>query len=117
MNLFLCLESLDKMDGQITVNTPLKSILKVTPPCSCDACKHGCTVGSGFLIDSDKEKIAKYLKITEEKLEKKYLESVDLYNKKHFRPKIKRKGKPYGPCTFFDKKKGLYNPCRKTAAM
>lgn len=75
-------------------------ILKLTPACSCNKCSHGCTMGSGVLAKGDKEQIAKYLKITEKELEEKYLENVNLFSKKHYRPKLEKK--PYGKCIFYN---------------
>ncbi len=83
---------------QITALTPLKEILKLAPACSCDECNHGCKMGSGFLVDDDKKKLARFLKVTEKQLEKKYLEETILFNKKLFRPKHP---KSYGRCIFY----------------
>lgn len=91
----------------ITKATPLEKIRKLAPACRCDACAHGCTMGSGFLADDDAKHIAKFLGITEDELKTKHLEEVEQFNTTLLRPKIERKdGKPYGKCTFYDKKKG-----------
>lgn len=90
----------------ITKNTLLKDILKLAPPCSCNACQQGCKTGSGLLVKEDIKEISKFLKITEEKLKQEYLEELELFNKKMFRPKVLRNGKPYGNCIFFDRKIG-----------
>jgi Fe-S-cluster containining protein len=68
--------------------------------CSCDKCSHGCTMGSGFFIDEQLPKVAKFLKISEDKLKKQYLEKP-LHINLH-RPKFP---KPFGKCVFFDGKK------------
>lgn len=88
-------------------NTPLKEVLKLAAPCKCNACNHGCKYGSGSLAGDDAKKIAKFLEISEEELKKGFLEEVELFNKKLFRPKLMReKGKAYGQCVFYDEQKG-----------
>ncbi|MCH8329662.1 MAG: hypothetical protein IIB81_04700 [Nanoarchaeota archaeon] len=54
------------------------------------------------MVDEDIAKIAEHLGITEEVLKKEFLEEVEKFNTKKYRPKILRKGKPYGKCIFFD---------------
>lgn len=90
----------------ITATTSQDEILKMAPSCNCDSCKHGCTMGSGILAEGDKEKIAEFLKISVEELEKNHLEETKQFNNTHYRPKLIREGKPYGTCTFFHPKKG-----------
>ena len=91
----------------ITKKTPLKTIRERAPACRCKACSHGCTMGSGFLAENDAQNIARFLGITEEELKEKFLEEVEQFNKKMWRPKLERKeGKQYGKCTFYDEKKG-----------
>ena len=91
---------------KIKKSTPLKVIRKLAPPCRCDACSHGCTMGSGMLAEGDAKKLAASLNITEKELREKHLEEVELFNRKMLRPKIMRNNKPYGRCTFYDAKKG-----------
>ena len=83
----------------ITAKTPLNKILELGSVCSQNnnCCKHG----SGFLVEGDAERIAKFLKITDAKLKKDYLEEKEQFNKKLFRPKLITKGKPFGKCIFF----------------
>ena len=90
----------------LTRSTPLKKVLELAPPCKCSACSHGCTMGSGFLVESDIPKIAKFLNVSEEELKKQHLERVELFNKTMWRPKLERKNKPYGKCTFYGEKEG-----------
>jgi len=102
----------------IKKDLPLKEILKLAPPCMCDACNNGCKFGSGALVVNEKLKlndiknIAKNLNISEDELEKTYLEPIERFNTKTFRPKILRKknveGKelPFGRCIFYDDKIG-----------
>jgi len=63
-------------------------------------------MGSGCLADGDVVRLAQFKGITEHELKEKYLEEVELFNKKMFRPKILRQGKPYGTCIFHDPQKG-----------
>lgn len=90
----------------LTKNTPAKDVLKLAHPCKCEACNNGCKYGSGFLADEDIPKIAKHLEITEEVLKKEFLEEAEKFNTKKLRPKILRKGKPYGKCAFFNEEIG-----------
>ena len=88
-------------------NTTLKEVLKLAAPCRCHACNNGCKYGSGSLAGDDAKNIAKFLGISEEELKKRFLEEVELFNKKLLRPKlIREKNKPYGRCTFYDDEKG-----------
>jgi hypothetical protein len=91
---------------RITVNTEKKDLLKLVNPCRCESCTVGCRYGSGVFADGEIEKLAGFLGISKERLEKDYLESVTKFNKKKFRPKILRIDKPYGKCIFFDEKVG-----------
>lgn len=88
----------------ITKNTPLKEILEVGKECK--RCGHCCQYGSGFLAHDDLKNISKFLGIKEKELKEKYLEEIDQFNTKRLRPKLLKKDKPYGPCTFFDKNIG-----------
>lgn len=91
----------------ISKSTPLKEVLKLAAPCRCDACNHGCKLGSGFLVRNDSENIAAFLGISEEELKKGFLEEVELFNKKMLRPRLLKEGdKPYGQCVFYNEKKG-----------
>ena len=90
----------------LTKNTPLKEVLKLAYPCRCDACTVGCRHGSGFLVNEDIKKIAEFLNIEEEVLKKEFLEEIEKFNTKLFRPKIIRKNKPYGKCIFFSEEEG-----------
>jgi len=81
-------------------------VLKLAPACKCDFCNHGCKVGSGMLAMDDAKKLAEFMNISEQELKEKYLEEVELFNKTMLRPKLLRKGKPYGQCTFYDDAKG-----------
>lgn len=87
---------------KLTKTTTLKDVLKLTHPCKCNACSIGCNYGSGFLIDEDITKIAKFLGLSEEELKNNFLEEFQKFNTKKYRPKILRKDKPYGKCIFFD---------------
>ena len=91
--------------AKITAQTPLREILEIAKPCSCDSCKNGCRYGSGYLIEEDIEKIAKFLKISKEELKQKYLEESEKFNTKRLKPKLIKEKKPYGKCIFFDEEK------------
>jgi hypothetical protein len=101
-----------KKNKKITVKTKLSEILKLAPACKCEACNNGCNFGSGRLVVdeniNDLRNIAKHLKISEEELKEKYLEEVENFNTKTYRPKLKRRktkdGKelPFGKCIFYD---------------
>lgn len=109
-----------RKENDITIkkDTPLKEILKLAPACMCEACNNGCKFGSGALVVNEQLKlddiknIAKHLGITEEELKLNYLEEIERFNTKSFRPKLIRKktqdGKvlPFGRCTFYDDKLG-----------
>ena len=86
----------------LTKNTPVEEVLKLSNPCKCESCTVGCRHGSGFLVKEDIPRIAKFMGITEEVLKKEFLEEVEKFNTKKYRPKILRKDKPYGKCIFFD---------------
>jgi|TARA_B100001971_G_scaffold187336_1_gene187967 hypothetical protein len=86
----------------LTKNTPVEEVLKLVHACKCEACTNGCKYGSGFLVNDDISRIAKHLGITEEVLKKEFLEEVEKFNTKKYRPRILKKHKPYGKCAFFD---------------
>jgi len=91
----------------IAKNTPLKEVLKLAAPCSCNACNNGCEFGSGLLAGKDLKNISKFLNIPEEELKSSFLEETELFNKKLFRPKLLRhKNKPYGRCIFYNDGEG-----------
>lgn len=96
-----------RMQSQIRRNMTAEEVMKLAKPCSCEACRHGCTMGSGVLAEGDKERLARYLGITEQELEEKYLEKTEQFNRTRFRPRLLRKGgRPYGRCVFYDDKEG-----------
>ena len=65
----------------------------------CKSCGKCCQYGTGYLIESDIPKIAKFLRISEEELKQKYLEQVELFHKHMWKPKTITK--PFGPCVFY----------------
>src|SRR3989338_3807572 len=88
---------------QITRQTKLSEILNLGKKCGRK--NNCCKYGSGCLVDDDLKNIAKFLKISEEELIKKYLEEKELFNKKLLKPKLKKnENKPYDQCIFFDGK-------------
>ena len=91
---------------RIAKDTPVNEVLKLTNPCKCEACTVGCRHGSGFLVEEDIPRIAKFMNISEDVLKKEFLEEVEKFNTRRYRPKILRKDKPYGKCIFFDEEIG-----------
>ena len=94
----------------ITTKTTKKQLTQLSPPCRCKACEIGCFYGSGVLDDADTPNIAKHLNISVEQLKKEYLEEIEKFHTKKFRPRIikketteKNKQMPFGQCIFFDK--------------
>ncbi|MBI2135398.1 YkgJ family cysteine cluster protein [Candidatus Woesearchaeota archaeon] len=88
-------------------NTPLNEVLKLANACKCNACTVGCRHGSGVFADEEIEKLAGFMNIDAGVLKKEFLEEVEKFNTKKFRPRIKRKeGRPYGKCIFFDEQIG-----------
>lgn len=59
-------------------------------------------MGSGFLAEGDKEKLAAFLGVSVPDLEKDYLEETHLFNRKVWKPRLERNGKPYGKCVFYE---------------
>ncbi|MAH33051.1 hypothetical protein CL615_01540 [archaeon] len=98
------LENKKILDDEIklTKKTPLKEVLKFAYSCKCEMCSNGCKYGSGFLVEEDIGRIAKILNIKEEVLKKEFLEEIEKFNTKRFRPKILKQNRPYGKCIFFD---------------
>ncbi len=96
----------NKSTVKISKSTPLNEIIKLAHTCKCYACSVGCKYGSGFLVGDDQKNLAKFLNINEQELREKYLEEVEQFNTKLLRPKLERKGKPFGKCIFYDEKIG-----------
>lgn len=62
-------------------------------------------MGSGILVGDDRKHLAALLGMDEKKMEWRFLEKVEQFNKTFYRPKLMRKeGMPYGRCIFLDKK-------------
>jgi hypothetical protein len=81
----------------------LKEVLALTHECSCSRCSAGCLYGSGSLTDEDLEQLPKHLELSQGEVKERYLEEVEKFGTKRFRPKLKREdGKPYGKCIFYD---------------
>lgn len=91
----------------IAKSTPLADIHKLAPACMCAACSHGCTMGSGLLAGGDLQKLAAFLRVTEQQLKAEYLEKAEHFNREMWHPKLQRtSNKPYGKCIFYDAEKG-----------
>lgn len=88
-------------------DTPKEEALKLAPACRCTKCEHGCKYGSGAFAKGEEEQAAKALGMTAERFRKEYLEEIEKFNTRLWRPRIEReKDRPYGRCVFFDVKKG-----------
>ncbi len=82
----------------IAKDTPIKILRELGKDCK--KCGHCCSHGTGMLVPEDMPRIARFLNITEEELKEKYLEEVEMFNTKAWRPKTVKKGRPYGKCVF-----------------
>ncbi len=91
---------------EISTKTPLKDILDLTVDCR--GCTHCCKYDSGYLVEDDAKKIAKFLKIKEKKFKKEFLQEGEKFNTKLMKPKLIKKDEksPYGECVFLDEKQG-----------
>lgn len=91
----------------IAKNTLLKEVLGLAAPCRCSSCSHGCKYGSGLLAGDDAKSIAKFLGISEEELERGFLEDAEHFNRNMLKPRtLRQNNRPYGQCVFFDEQKG-----------
>ena len=87
----------------LSKDTPEKEVVKLGGNCKCERCSHGCKFGSGAIKEGHHKKIAKFLNISVEKLETDFLEEVEMFNTKLFRPKIlKEDNNLYGNCIFLE---------------
>ena len=76
----------------LTRKTKLNEILKLSS--GCKKCGKCCGFSSGFLLDEDVSRIAKFLKIAEKEFIGKYLEKKEMYGKQVHRIKA--------PCAFLE---------------
>lgn len=91
----------------LNADSKLENVMALVHPCRCHACENSCNFGSGAFADGEVERLAKSLNLSEEEAKEKYLEVIERFNTKRFRPKILRENdKPYGKCVFYDKEKG-----------
>jgi Fe-S-cluster containining protein len=91
----------------ISKSTPEHVAVKMGGECTCKHCTNGCKFGSGMFKKGEEKKLARHLSVSEEELYEKYLEEIELFNTKLFKPKTIKKDKPYGKCIFFDDEKEL----------
>jgi len=74
---------------------------------SCSKCMSGCSYGSGAFAQGEEKKLAEFLGVSEEELNKNYLEPIQKFDTVLMRPKlIREQDKPYGQCIFFHPKIG-----------
>lgn len=85
----------------ITKYTPEEEVIRLAG--SCERCGKCCQYGSGFLAPGDFARIAKYLDVAEKELKERYLERVEKFNQEVYRPRLIKKGRPYGVCIFYNK--------------
>ena len=88
----------------ISKKTPKETVLKLGKECK--MCGNCCKYSSGFLVDDDIIKIARFLRTTTNKLKEKYLEEHERFNTKVLRPKLIKGTKPYGKCIFYNEQVG-----------
>ncbi len=88
----------------LTKDSPLRMVKEMGKKCS--RCGNCCSHGSGMLINEDLPRIARFLKTTEDNIKKTYLEEVEFFNTKSWRPRRITGRKPFGPCVFHDKNTG-----------
>lgn len=82
----------------IRKKTPLKKIIELGGECKqCGKC---CSFDSGYLVEGDVSKIAKFLRISEKELKEKYLQKIYMYGKEVLKPKTIKKERHYGACIF-----------------
>ena len=82
----------------IEKDSPQETVMELARECR--KCANCCKVDSGYLVNDDLRRISEYLGITEDKLSDDYLEEFEKFNTTLSKPKIVRKGKPYGKCIF-----------------
>jgi len=93
----------------ISKQTPKEIVLKLGEECASQNCgrkNHCCNYSTGFLAKGDLPKIAKHLRMKEDKLKEKYLDEKKLFNTTALKPKSLKGGKQYGPCIFLHDTKG-----------
>ncbi len=88
----------------ISKKTPKETVLKLGKECK--MCGNCCKYTSGFLVDDDITRIARFLRMTTDELKKKYLEEHERFNTKLLRPKLIKGTKPYGKCIFYNEQVG-----------
>jgi Fe-S-cluster containining protein len=93
---------------EITTDTAIKQAEELA---TCNKCGKCCKLGSGFLIKADIVRITDYLQISEKELKKKYLDEESIFNKKMFKPKLKKR--TFGECVFFEGNKCLRHKVKR----
>jgi len=90
----------------ITKKTPVNDALrygKCDKGRDCNGCSTLCQYGSGALAEEDFVPLAKHLGVSVEKLKSDYLEEIEKFGTKRFRPKLQRqRATPYGRCIFYN---------------
>ena len=84
----------------ITKHTPERYIQKLAQECR--KCGHCCLHDSGIFLEDDIERISKFMGVPIEEFKARFLEEKEIYNKRVWKAKLKRQGKPFGPCLFLN---------------
>ena len=91
---------------RITKDTPLKVVEEIGK--ECDRCNRCCTLDSGIVLEEDIPRIARSLKMSEERFRKEHLVEHDKFNTKCFKFKQEKEADkqavPYGRCIMLDEK-------------
>jgi Fe-S-cluster containining protein len=87
----------------ITTKTPERYIEKLSADCK--KCGHCCSYDSGIFLNDDIKRIAKHLNLPEKEVIDRFLQERTIFNKKIFKAKLVKQGKPYGHCVFLHENK------------
>jgi len=95
----------------ITKLTPLSEILELSD--ECQRCSKCCNHGSGYILNDEVSKIAKFLNVAEEKLKQDYLEETEVLGRKVLRAKTEKDKKNIpGKCVFSGSKGCNIHPAK-----
>jgi len=77
----------------ITKLTPLNEIIELSDECK--RCSKCCNHGSGYILNDEVSKIAKFLNVAEEKLKQDYLEEAEVFGRKVLKAKTENTGNKF----------------------
>jgi Fe-S-cluster containining protein len=72
----------------------------------CKMCGNCCKYSSGYLVEDDMIRIARLMRLTVDELKERFLEEVEMFNTKIWKPKLLKGSKPYGRCVFYKEQIG-----------